>query len=172
MNKNLLLIFLCFLISNSFYSQVKLAPDYLINKKFPEKVLNYKVENTRVEEISIGRILEKFKGKKIVIDFWASWCKDCIEGIPNIKKLTNETKDVVYIYFSLDKSVKKWKKAIKKHDLKGYHYFMPEGWKNTFTDYIKLDWIPRYMIISKYGKVINPKAIKVTDSKFRKDLRL
>ena len=38
--------------------------------------------------ITFSQILETYKGKQIVIDIWASWCKDCILSMPKIKQPT------------------------------------------------------------------------------------
>jgi thiol-disulfide isomerase/thioredoxin len=41
--------------------------------------------NTENEPIAFSEILKKYEGKTIVIDVWASWCSDCIKGMPKVK---------------------------------------------------------------------------------------
>ncbi len=151
-------------------SQNKPAPKYLMNQKFPDSVAQFKMENVKGERISFEEVLELHKGKKVVLDFWASWCKDCLEGLPKLQRLQQKTKNIDYVFLSLDKTGERWKKAIKLLAIKGDHYFISEGWKNPLTNYINLDWIPRYMILDEKGRVLQAKATKVTDAEFKKIL--
>ena len=66
---------------------------------------------------------------------------------------------------SLDKKQSAWKRAIEKKNIKGDHYFIPSGWKGDFASAIDLDWIPRYMVIGKDGKIKLYKAVKANDSR-------
>ena len=115
------------------------------------------------QEIKFQEIVEKYKGKTILIDVWASWCKDCLEGIPSIKKIQSENKDVVYLFLSLDKTEKQWKNGIKKHQIIGEHYFITSGWNGPFNDFLKLNWIPRYLIVDKQGNIKLFKALKANN---------
>lgn len=166
--KKVLFLTLTFLGLLTSCAQNKPAPDYLLNQKFPDSIQQYEIENLKGEKVAFKQILEKHKGKKVVLDFWASWCGDCLKSLPNLQNLQKETKNVDYVFLSLDKESGRWKKAIEKLNIEGDHYFMPDGWKNTLTNYIGLDWIPRYMILDEEGKIINAKAVKATDEDFKK----
>ncbi len=123
------------------------------------------------EEINFKSILERYKGKTIFIDIWASWCHDCIASLAELKKLQAQEADVVYLMLSLDKTTEKWKNGIKKHQLIGEHYLFKNQWKQSeFCTSINLDWIPRYMIVGKDGSIKMYKAIKITDGKIKKTL--
>lgn len=141
-------------------------------KTFDEVALNETFTNLNGEQISFKTILNKFKGKTIFIDIWASWCSDCITGIPDLKKLQANEKEVVYLMLSLDKTVDKWKDGIKKYDLTGEHYLINKGWKpSEFCSSIKLNWIPRYLIVGKDGSIKMFKAIKFSDEKIAKTIK-
>ncbi|WP_034046112.1 TlpA family protein disulfide reductase [Wocania ichthyoenteri] len=133
--------------------------------QFSEGALNDTFITLDGDNIAFKDILETHKGKTIVIDIWASWCKDCIKGMPKVKTLQSEYKDVVYMFLSLDKSQEAWKKGIKKYNVEGTHYFMQSGWKGAFGKFVNLDWIPRYMVINKAGNIELFKAIKADDIK-------
>ena len=170
--KNLLIILAIISGINTSCSQHKSVPDYLLNQKFPDSVLNYQIQNRKGEKIAIQSILEKHQGKKIVVDTWASWCKDCLESLPDLQQFQKTTgNNVSYVYLSLDKSEERWLNAIDKLNIKGDHYFMPSGWKNPLTNYIGLDWIPRYFIIDEEGKIVLPKAVKVNEKEFSNVLK-
>ena len=131
--------------------------------QFTEEALNDVFLNQNGQQIPFKAILEKHKGQTILIDVWASWCKDCLEGIPNIKKIQSENKDVVYLFLSLDKTEKQWKNGIKKHQISGEHYFINSGWDGPFNVFLKLNWIPRYLIVDKQGNIKLFKAVKANN---------
>ncbi len=117
------------------------------------------------KEITFSEILKQYKGKTVLIDIWAGWCKDCVGGMPTVKKLQEKHKNVVFLFLSLDKTPQNWEQAITALKIKGEHYYITSGWKGAFCSSIKLDWIPRYMIINPEGKIALYKAIKADDEK-------
>ena len=93
--------------------------------EFPEEALNDTFITLEGENILFKDILEKYKGQTILIDVWASWCGDCLKGMPKVKALQAENKNLVYLFLSADRSVKSWQKGINKYQVVGEHYFMP-----------------------------------------------
>ena len=63
-------------------------------------------------EVTFQSILEKHKGKTIVLECWASWCGDCVKAMPKVKELQANNPDVVYVFLSCDKTADKWKEGI------------------------------------------------------------
>ena len=138
--------------------------------KFSEAALNDTFITLEGNSISFKEILEANQGKTILVDVWASWCKDCIGGMPKVKNLQKAHKNVTYVFLSLDKTQEAWKKGIEKYNVQGQHYFMQSGWKGPFGEFIQLDWIPRYMVIGQNGKIKLFKAIEADDRKIKKIL--
>ncbi|MFV0530240.1 MAG: TlpA family protein disulfide reductase [Flavobacteriales bacterium] len=120
-------------------------------------------------ESTIQEILNQSKGQTTFIDLWASWCSDCIKGMPKVKKLQSQYgNQIAFTFLSMDRDENKWKEAITKYNLKGNHFWFKglKNWKeNTFTQDINLDWIPRYMIIGKDGSIKLFKVIHADDPK-------
>ncbi len=133
--------------------------------QFSEEALNDVFTTLSGSEVSLKSILEKHKGKTIVIDIWASWCSDCIKGMPKVKALQKEYNDVVYLFFSLDRGEGPWKRGIKRYQVAGEHYYIQSGKKSAFGDFVKISWIPRYMIINKEGNIELFKAVEADDNK-------
>ncbi|GLB54030.1 alkyl hydroperoxide reductase [Neptunitalea chrysea] len=136
---------------------------------FSKEALEEKMTAIDGSEITFGNILKKYEGKVIVLDIWASWCSDCIKGMPKVKKLQEAYKNsnTVFVFMSLDRAKDSWKKGIERFSVIGEHYFIDAGWKpSAFCKDIELDWIPRYMIIDKTGKIAYYKAIKANDEQF------
>jgi len=129
-------------------------------KEFSKEALAENVVAMDGSEVSFQSILDKYKGKTVVLEFWASWCGDCVKAMPKIKELQKNNPDVVYVFFSCDKTFDKWKEGIEKHELKGDHYLVKEGMKGSFGKSIDLDWIPRYIVVNKKSKISLYRAIE------------
>ncbi len=142
-------------------------------KEFSKDALKGKLTDTESKEITFKEILKKHKGKTIVIEFWASWCSDCVKAMPKVKEMQASNPNVVYIFISLDKTFDKWKAGIEKHELAGEHYWVNDekGMKGTFGKSVDLDWIPRYMIINKKGQIELYRAIETDFEKINATLK-
>ena len=139
-------------------------------KQFSQEALNATFIDIEDESVTFQKILDANKGQTVLIDIWASWCRDCIVGLPDLKALQDEYKDVTYVFLSMDKTQKSWKNSIKKYDIIGEHYFMPSGWKGPFSDFLDLDWVPRYMVIDAESNIKLFRAIKASDPKIKEYL--
>lgn len=111
----------------------------------------------------IKSILESNKGKKVLLYLWASWCPDCLNGFPQLFDLQKANPDVQVVFFSWDRQEENWRNCIEKFNLKGDHYWFGSSKKNTFTEYIDLDWIPRYILIDKEGQIAKYYSVKAED---------
>lgn len=144
------------------------------NTETPTQFSQEALEDTFItlegDSIKFKDILKKHEGKIIIIDVWASWCRDCVKGMPKVKVLQEEYPEAVYLFLSLDKNLESWKKGIDKHQVKGEHYYMQSGWKGPFGEFLDLDWIPRYLVADKKGKIKLYKATKATDKNIIKAL--
>lgn len=133
--------------------------------QFSEEALQETFISLSKEDVTFQSILEKHKGKKILIDVWASWCRDCIVRLPELKKLQKENPEVSYVFLSLDKTENSWQKAINRFKIEGDHYFMKSGKKGEFGDFLNLWWIPRYVVVNENREITLFKATKITDKK-------
>ena len=138
---------------------------------FSKEALSEKLVALDGSEIAFQSILEKYKGKTIVLECWASWCGDCVKAMPKIKELQAKNPDLVYVFLSCDKTADKWKEGIEKHELKGEHFFIKDGQKGSFGKSIDLDWIPRYIIVNKKGGIILYRAIETDFELIQKTLK-
>ncbi|KOS05949.1 alkyl hydroperoxide reductase [Flavobacterium akiainvivens] len=138
---------------------------------FGAEALEAKMKALDGTEVAFKDILERYKGKTVVIDVWASWCPDCIKGMPKVHKLQSEFPDVKYIFLSYDREDARWKEGITKYGAVGDNYHVGTSMKEgAFAEDIKLDWIPRYMVIDKDSKIALFKAIEADDPKLTETL--
>lgn len=134
------------------------------SKPLSAEALQESLVNTDAEETILEKVLLMNQGKTILIDVWASWCPDCINGMPKLKKLQEDFPNVSYVFLSYDKSLESWKEGIYKHNVEGQHYLLQSNWKGGgFREAADIDWIPRYILLDKTGKVVIYRAIEADD---------
>jgi thiol-disulfide isomerase/thioredoxin len=128
--------------------------------EFSTESLTMKLINTENQAISFEEILKQHKGKTLVIEVWASWCSDCIKSMPQVKDLKEKFPEVAFVNLSCDKTFEAWKSGIEKFEVSGDNFLIPDGMKGEFGSSIKLDWIPRFIVINKEGKIVLFRAIE------------
>lgn len=102
--------------------------------------------------------LKSLKGKIVLLDFWASWCKPCRMENPNVVRLYKEYKSKGFtIYsFSLDNNVDRWKTAINQDGLVWPNHTSDlKGWQSAGSALYKVNSIPQTFLIDKDGKIID-----------------
>ena len=114
---------------------------------------------------SLNDILKKYKGKVIYLDFWASWCGPCKREMPYSTQLKQkyDGKDVAFVYISTDKNAAKWELMIEEMGLVGDHYRASDKVKREIVEQFNLQYIPRYVLINKDGKVVDDNAKRPSD---------
>lgn len=138
--------------------------------EFSKEALNDVFISINNDETTFSEILAENKGKKILIDVWASWCTDCLQSLPDVKKIQENNPEMGYVFLSLDRNLESWKAGVERLKIKGQHYFMQSGWKGAFGNFLGLNWIPRYLMIDEQGKIIVFNATKATDKSIKKSL--
>lgn len=138
---------------------------------FSKEALAEKLLASDGSQTAFEAILKKYEGKTLVIEIWASWCGDCIKAMPKIKELQADNPDTAYLFISMDKTAEKWKNGIEKHQLKGDHFMANDQMKGVFGKAIDLDWIPRYIIVDKTGKIVLYRAIETDFEKINQTLK-
>ncbi len=138
---------------------------------FSKEALSETLLSADGKQVAFKDILNKYRGKTVVIEVWASWCGDCVKAMPKIKELQANNPDVTYVFLSMDKTADKWKVGIEKHELNGVHFMANDGMKGTFGKAIDLDWIPRYIILDKKGTIVVYRAIETDFDKINSTLK-
>ena len=101
--------------------------------------------------------LSSLKGKVVLVDFWASWCRPCRRENPNVVKIYEKYKDKGFEVYSvsLDRTKDKWIQAIKQDNLiwPG-HVSDLGGWKSSAAALYSVKSIPQTFLLDANGKII------------------
>lgn len=100
--------------------------------------------------------LSSFRGKYVLIDFWASWCKPCRMENPNVVEAYNKYKDKNFTILgvSLDREKDAWVKAIEKDGLTWTQVSDLQYWNNEAAVLYHVQGIPQNFLIDPNGKIV------------------
>jgi cytochrome c biogenesis protein CcmG/thiol:disulfide interchange protein DsbE len=118
----------------------------------PNKAPDFKLQGVDGKEVK----LSDYKGKIVVLDFWATWCGPCRRGVPDLVSLQKEYKDkLVVIGISLDRvsgteaDVKKFMQEYK------INYPVIFGNEKVTMDYGNIQAIPTSFVIDQKGNIVD-----------------
>lgn len=130
-------------------------------------------ETPRVAADSVfDKIINKYKGKVVFIDFWATWCGPCRIGIQEMAPLKSELKDedIVFLYITNQTSPEKTYRVMIP-GIKGEHYRLTEDEYNVLVNRFQINGIPHYAIANKKGIVIENGSHWIDTEKLKVRLR-
>ncbi|MDD3323477.1 MAG: TlpA disulfide reductase family protein [Paludibacter sp.] len=142
-----------YLMELSKVKEIEIAKKLVANKKKSDFQMN-ETPKTEADKL-FDAIIQKYKGKVIFVDFWATWCSPCRSGIENMKPLKEEfkDKDLVFLYITDESSpIDTWNMLIP--DIKGEHYRVKKDEWNYFKSKFKIGGIPHYALVNKIGEIV------------------
>ena len=140
------------LIKSDYYQflnkRVKILQNVAVGKTAPD----FTVDDAEGKPVS----LSDFRGKYLLVDFWASWCGPCRRENPNVVALYNKYNNKGFEIFgvSFDSKKDNWLKAIEEDKLTWTHASELKGWDNKAGKLYGIISIPHTVLIDKEGVII------------------
>lgn len=116
------------------------------------------VPDIKMQDIN-GKIFDirtDAQNRYVLIDFWASWCKPCLEDFPYLKKIYEEYRNqgLLIVSISRDESLSSWKKMIEKKEIQNFIHLSTKENQSKIEKDFAITGIPVKFLIDTNGKII------------------
>jgi len=127
----------------------KVRKKLVAGAKFPD----FEEKDLEGNPLSVG----KFKGKVVLVDFWATWCGPCVRELPNVLETYEKyhEKGFEIVGISLDRDEEKLKSFIKEKKMSWPQYFDGQGWGSKLAQKYGVNSIPATYLLNAEGEIVD-----------------
>ena len=134
--------------ADDFIEQIKLHASVAVGATFKD----FEAQDLAGHPLSVSA----YKGKVLLVDFWATWCVPCVAELPNVKKAYEEyhAKGLEIIGISLDEDKQTLSDFVKTNNVPWPQYFDGKRWTNDLVLKYAVSSIPATFLLDRNGKIV------------------
>lgn len=138
------------LIGHPLYKELVAYREAVMKTSVGQVVPDFSLPSMNGEEVAI----RSFRGKYVLLDFWASWCGPCIGEMPNVHKAYDllHDKGLEVVSVSTDRRESDWRKAMKEKQME--HFVNLRDTKGVLHEIFNRDAIPFILLLDPQGRIV------------------
>lgn len=127
---------------------IRIQQTLVVGNKFPD----FEEKDVEGHPLSVAN----YKGKVVLVDFWATWCGPCVQELPNVLRAyqKHHAEGFEIIGVSLDQSQTKLKDFTSEMKMAWPQYFDGKGWGNKLAGKYGIQSIPATFLLDGNGNII------------------
>lgn len=163
---------LLWLKKTTYYQENKKEIDVRLNSENAQKsdldILNFELTDAQKSNTTLKEIIKNSNAKYYLLDFWASWCAPCLRDFKILEEIKLPA-NLRVIKISLDKTKEseKWLQLSNRLNLKSSYIFVESQVNKNIIKQVKLQQIPRYILLNDKFEIINDDLMSPSEGDFR-----
>ena len=108
----------------------------------------------------------QYKGQILLINFWATWCKPCIEEFPYENEIVEQFagKPVKVLNIGIDSEEERWRNMINKYGLKSDNIIARDTWNDKLSKDFDINGLPHSVLVDWNGKIVQNKCPRASEN--------
>ena len=138
------------LVGHPLYKDLVAYRESVIKTAEGQVIPDFSLPSLNGEEVAIS----SFRGKYVLLDFWASWCGPCIGEMPNVHKAYDllHDKGLEVVSVSTDRKESDWRNAVKEKQME--HFVNLRDTKGVLHEIFSRDAIPFILLLDPQGRIV------------------